>query len=56
LAVLEQAVSTIVVVERTGEKIPVYYISHALTGAEVNFPLIEKFAYMFVMASWKLWP
>jgi len=34
----------------------VYYVSHALAGAEVNYPLIEKFAYALVMASRKLRP
>ena len=33
-----------------------YYISHALVGAEVNYPLIEKLAYNLVMASRKLRP
>jgi len=36
--------------------IPVYYISHALPGAEMNYLLIEKFAYALVMASRKLRP
>jgi len=56
LAVAEHAVSAILVVERAKEQIPVYYISHALAGAKVNYPLIEKFAYTFVMASQKLGP
>jgi len=33
-----------------------YYVSHALAGAEVNYPLKEKFAYALVMASWKVRP
>ena len=33
-----------------------YYVSHALAGAEVNHPLIEKFAYALVMANRKLMP
>jgi len=32
----------------------VYYISHALARVEVNYPLIEKFAYTLVMASQQL--
>jgi len=32
----------------------VYYVSHALAGAEVNYHFIEKFAYTLVMASRKL--
>ena len=34
----------------------VYYVSHALAGVETNYPPIEKFAYMLVMASRKLQP
>jgi len=56
LAVSEHVVSAVLVVERAKEQIPVYYISHALVGAEVNYPLIEKFAYALVMASRKLRP
>jgi len=33
-----------------------YYVSHALAGVEVNYPLIEKFTYTLVMASRKLRP
>jgi len=54
LAVSEQAISTVLVVERAKEKIPVYYVSHALAGVKVNYPIIEKFAYTLVMASRKL--
>ena len=43
-------------VERAKEKILVYYVSHALLGAEVNYPLIEKFAYVLVLANQKLHP
>ena len=56
LAISEHAVSAILVVERVSEQIPMYYVSHALAGAEVNYPLIEKFAYALVMASRKLRP
>ena len=33
-----------------------YYVSQALAGPEVNYPLIAKFAYALVMASRKLRP
>ena len=33
-----------------------YYVSHALARAEVNYPLIEKFAYALLMGSRKLRP
>jgi len=51
LAVSEHAVSVVLVAERAKEQIPVYYVSHALAGVEINYPLIEKFAYALVMAS-----
>jgi len=34
----------------------VYYVTHALSGAEANYPLMEKFTYALVMASRKLRP
>ena len=56
LAVSEHTVSAFLVVERAKDHIPMYYISHALAGIEVNYPLIEKFAYALVIASRKLRP
>ena len=43
-------------VERAREQVSVYYVSYALAREEVNYPLIEKFAYALVMASRKLRP
>jgi len=56
LAVSKQAISAVLVVERAKEQIPIYCINHALAGANVNYPLIEKFAYALVMAGQKLRP
>jgi len=56
LTVSEHAVSAVLVAEWAKEQIPMYYISHALASAEMNYPLIEKFAYALVMASRKLRP
>jgi len=56
LAISEHAVSAVIILERAKEQIPVYYVSHALAGAEVNYPLSKKFAYALVMASRKLRP
>jgi len=56
LAISEHAVRMVLVVERAKEQIPMYYVSHTLAGAEVNYPVIEKFAYALVMASRKLRP
>ena len=52
LAVSEHVVSAVLV----AEQIPVYYVSQALAGVEMIYPLIEKFAYALVMASRKLRP
>ena len=56
LAVSEHAVSAVLVVEKVKEQAPVSYVSHALAGTEVNYPLIDKFAYALMMASRKLRP
>ena len=56
MAISEQVTSTVLVVERAKEQIPVYYISNALTRADANYPPIEKFVYALVMANKKLWP
>jgi len=40
LAISEQKVSTSLMVERDKEQILVYYVSHTLTGTELNYPLI----------------
>jgi len=56
LAISEHAVSAVLVAERAKEQIHVYYVSHALVGAKMNYPLIEKFAYALVIASRKLRP
>ena len=44
LVVSEQAISALLVADRAKEKIPVYYVSHALAGDDTNYSLIEKFA------------
>jgi len=48
LAISKQAVSMVLVVRRAKQQILVYYMSHIITGAELKYPLIEKFAYTLV--------
>lgn len=36
LAISEHAVSAVLMVEKAKEHVPVYYVSHALAGVEVN--------------------
>jgi len=56
LVISEQAMSVVLVVERNKEQLPIHYVSHALAGAELNYPLTQKFAYALVLASRKLRP
>ena len=50
LAVSEQAISVVLMADRTKKQTPVYYVSHTLEGVETNYPLIEKLAYALAMA------
>lgn len=51
-------ISAILVEEREHEnrmkKLPIYFISKALSGAKLNYSKLEKIAYTVVMASRKL--
>jgi len=42
--------------ERKKEHMAMYYVSHALTGVELNYLLIEKFAYALILAIKQLCP
>lgn len=54
LAVSDIAVSAVLVAERSGIQIPVYFISHVLQNAEIRYATIEKFGLALFMASKKL--
>ena len=56
LAVSENAISAALVREEDRVQKPVYYVSKRLTGAERNYPKLEKLAYCLVIASRKLRP
>lgn len=56
LAVSDHALSAVLVAEREQAQQPLYFVSHALRGAEARYPLIEKVVYALVMASRKLKP
>jgi len=47
MLVSDYAVSAVLVVERNRQQHPVYYVGHVLTGAESQYPLIEKFGTLF---------
>ena len=54
IAAFEEAVGTILIVERSDEQRPVYYISKVLHGVEERYQRIEKLAYAVVLASRRL--
>ncbi|XP_073121062.1 uncharacterized protein [Henckelia pumila] len=56
LSTTEKAVSTVLIKEKKGDQRPVYYVSHALKGAEVRYTEIEKMALALVITARKLRP
>ena len=56
LAVSSHALSAALIREDDKVQYPVYYISKRFTGAEKNYPKIEKLAYCLLIASRKLRP
>ncbi|XP_073138218.1 uncharacterized protein [Henckelia pumila] len=50
----ENAVSTVLIKEDKGDQRPVYYVGHALKGAEVRYTEIEKMALALVITARKL--
>jgi len=51
LAIFDHVISVVLLVERARQQHPIYYVGHILTGAELRYPLIEKFAYGLLIAS-----
>ncbi|XP_021844901.2 uncharacterized protein [Spinacia oleracea] len=56
LAISEWSLSAVLLTEREGVQLPVYFVSHVLQNAELRYPPIEKFALALFMASKKLRP
>lgn len=56
LAIAERAVSSCLIREEDGQKLPIYYVSHVLRVAEARHPVIEKVVYSLLLASRKLRP
>lgn len=54
LAMLERALSVVLVMEESKVQKPVYYVSKVLHGAKVNYSIIEKFTLALIMTSKKL--
>ncbi|XP_056697680.1 uncharacterized protein [Spinacia oleracea] len=56
LAISEWSLSAVLLNEREGVQLPVYFVSHVLQNAELRYSPIEKFALALFMASKKLRP
>nr|XP_009412969.1 PREDICTED: uncharacterized protein LOC103994370 [Musa acuminata subsp. malaccensis] len=56
LAASPRAVSSVLVKESSGPQLPIYYVSHVLSGPEERYPPIEKLALALVLSARKLRP
>nr|GEV84940.1 hypothetical protein [Tanacetum cinerariifolium] len=50
----KEAFSTVLMTERHGKQVPVYFVSRALQGPEINYTLVEKLILALVSASERL--
>ena len=56
LAFSDHALSAVLLAERDGIQLPIYFISHVLRIAELRYPLVENFGLALFMAIKKLKP
>ncbi|GJZ47109.1 reverse transcriptase domain-containing protein [Tanacetum coccineum] len=54
LAATKKAVSAVLMTEKEAKKMPIYFISHAMRGPEVNYTSMEKLVLALVHASKRL--
>ncbi|GJY36921.1 reverse transcriptase domain-containing protein [Tanacetum coccineum] len=54
LAAAKEAISAVLMMERDGKQMPIYFVSHALQGPEVNYTPMEKLILALVSASKRL--
>ncbi|GKG12038.1 reverse transcriptase domain-containing protein, partial [Tanacetum coccineum] len=54
LAATNEAVSAVLLTERDGRQMPIYYVSRSLQGVETNYAHIEKLALALVHAARRL--
>lgn len=54
LSTLAEAISYVLVVEKEGEQRPVYFVSRALQGPELNYPVLEKLVIVLIYAARRL--
>lgn len=50
LSSLKDAISSVLVVKRHGRQLPIYFVTWALQGTEVNYPIIEKLVFALIYA------
>lgn len=50
LSALEEAISSVLVVEREGRQASIYYVVRALQGLEINYPILEKLVLALIYA------
>nr|KAJ0211084.1 hypothetical protein LSAT_V11C400185560 [Lactuca sativa] len=55
LVASEEAISSMLVVEREGKQVPIHFVSGALQGLEVNYLALEKLILALVYAVRRLW-
>ncbi|GKC47182.1 reverse transcriptase domain-containing protein [Tanacetum coccineum] len=54
LAAAKEAISAVLMTERQGKQMPVYFVSRALQGSEINYTPIEKLVLALLSASRRL--
>ena len=54
LSASEHAISSVLLVEREKQQMPVYFVSRALQGPEVNYPILEKLVLALVHGARRL--
>ncbi|GKA08176.1 reverse transcriptase domain-containing protein [Tanacetum coccineum] len=54
LAAAKEAISAVLMTERGGKQLPVYFMSHALRGSEINYTPMEKLVLDLLSASRRL--
>ncbi|GJT32524.1 reverse transcriptase domain-containing protein [Tanacetum coccineum] len=54
LAAAKEAISAVLMTDKEGKQVPVYFVSRALRGPEINYTPIEKLVLAFLSASKRL--
>ncbi|GJY67002.1 reverse transcriptase domain-containing protein [Tanacetum coccineum] len=51
LAAAKEAISAVLITERDGKQMPIYFVSRALQGPEINYPPMEKLILALILAN-----